>query len=1096
MATLLFYRLMLIIIKAHRGQRMKTHWILAFMAIGGLWASQGWASVKVRHLTCEYRDNPLGIDESVPRLAWQLQSDDRGTRQTAYQILVASTPDLLDSDQGDLWNTGKVVSDESCQIAYAGKTLISQQKCYWKVRVYNEADKQSDWSISAFWSMGLLTSTDWQGRWIGLQVQDSIRPVEACHWIGVPKKNQKGVNDLPGKRYYVKKFSIAVNSNIKRAQLVMAGDDSYTCWINGTQVLRGFSFASALSTDVTAHLKSGTNIIAVQVVNGMDKANPSGLLSKLVVEYANKSTEIISSDGTWRGASENSDGWNTSEYDHSAWGNVSDFGNVGIAPWGKVQMSNEDRELPARMLRKEFTVTRRVTRATAYFSGLGLSELYVNGKKVSADVLSPGLTHYTKRALYVTYDVTRLVKVGKNAMGIWLGNGRYYAPRITVPMKTLHYGAPQALLQLEIEYDDGSRRTVVTESTWRMTDQGPIRANNEYDGEWYDARMEMRGWADAGFDDSSWPLVDVVDAPQGRLAAQMIQPIRVTGTIKPLSVREPNPGVYIYDMGQNFVGWCKLTVKGRAGTAVRLRHAELLKQDGTLYMDNIRGAKVADVYVLKGSGNEVYEPRFTYHGFRYVEVTGYPGKPDLQVIEGCVVNDDMSESGTFTCSKPIINQIYKNIFWGTRGNYRSIPTDCPQRDERQGWLGDRSCEAKGETYLYDVAAFYTKWLHDMTDAQSDQGSVPDVCPPYWPLYNDNVTWPSSVVIIPGMLYEHYGDVRILERQYPTMAKWITHMTSYIKDSIMPRDTYGDWCMPPEKLTLIHSQDPTRKTKASLLGSTYFYHCLTLMAKYATILRKVEDAKRYQEQADALKSAMNAAFFDKAKGYYDNGTQTACVLPLAYNMVPEGEHERVFSHLLDKIQNETKGHIGTGLIGGQWLNRVLTERGRADISYAFATHTNYPSWGYMIKNGATTIWELWNGNTADPAMNSGNHVMLVGDLLIWLHESLAGIAPDPAIPGFKSVVMRPQMVGDLEWVSAKYNSQYGEIESSWKKGVRTEWKINIPPNARATLYVPSQSKAMISESGKAVEQVKEVKWLRDEKGCSVFEISSGRYTFTW
>ena len=399
-------------------------------------------------------------------------------------------------------------------------------------------------------------------------------------------------------------------------------------------------------------------------------------------------------------------------------------GNVPSA----VADESSARRLAARWLRKEFPVSRAVRRATVYFSGLGLSELYLNGQKVGEDVLSPGLTDYDKRVLYVTHDVTGLVRPGRNAVGVILGNGRFYAPRLRIPTRTRSFGYPKLLLQLEVEYTDGTRDVIVSDSSWELTTAGPIRANNEYDGEEYDARREMPGWANAGFDDSAWSPAQIVSAPGGKLAAQMIQPIRVTGTLKPVALAEPSPGVFIFDLGQNMVGWCRLKVRGPAGARVVLRHAETLKPDGTLYLDNIRGAKVTDIYTLNGKGPEVYEPRFTYHGFRYVEVTGFPGKPTLAALEGRVVNDDLAGAGEFSCSQPMINHIYRNILWGVRGNYRSIVTDCPQRDERQGWLGDRSAESKGESYLFDIAALYGKWTQDMADSQRPNGSICDVCP--------------------------------------------------------------------------------------------------------------------------------------------------------------------------------------------------------------------------------------------------------------------------------------------------------------------------------------------------------------------------------
>jgi alpha-L-rhamnosidase len=430
-----------------------------------------------------------------------------------------------------------------------------------------------------------------------------------------------------------------------------------------------------------------------------------------------------------------------------------------------------------------------------------------------------------------------------------------------------------------------------------------------------------------------------------------------------------------------------------------------------------------------------------------------------------------------------------------RGNYRSVPTDCPQRDERQAWLGDRSVESKGETFLFQNAPLYAKWVQDIVDAQKDTGSVSDVCPAYWPIYSDNVTWPSSLVIIPGTLYEQFGDTQVIAEAYSSMVKWIDYMSTFIVDDIMPRDTYGDWCVPPEDPKLIHSQDPARKTAGPFLGTTYFYHCLQLMTRYATLLDRPDDAQRFAALAKRLKNGLNAKFLQRDLGLYDNGAQTTSVLPLAFDMVPDDQRQRVFDHLVRKITEETRGHVGTGLVGGQWLNRVLTAGGRPDIPYGFATHTDYPSWGYMVAKDATTIWELWNGDTADPAMNSGNHVMLVGDLVIWLYEHLAGIQADPAQPAFKHIVMRPLVLGDLQFVRGSHQSPYGLIASHWRRdGRRLQWHVTIPPNTSATVSVPASAEASVTESDQPVGNALGVHVLRREPGHMVLTVVAGEYRF--
>jgi alpha-L-rhamnosidase len=755
----------------------------------------------------------------------------------------------------------------------------------------------------------------------------------------------------------------------------------------------------------------------------------------------------------------------------------------------------EARALAARMLRKEFRAAGRVVRATAYLSGLGVSELYLNGRRAGDHVLSPGLTEYDKRVFYVTYDVTGQILAGANAVGVILGNGRYWAPRVKSPIAMRNFGYPKLLFQLDLEFADGSRQTIASDESWKLTTEGPIRANNEFDGEEYDARREMAGWARAGFDDANWEPAGVVDAPKGALVAQMAEPMRVTETLKPAKITQPAKGVFVFDLGQNMVGWCRLRVSGPAGTTVKLRHAETLQPDGTLYTANLRSARAEDRYTLKGGGPETWEPRFVYHGFRFVEITGYPGEPKLDAIEGRVVHDDLRRIADFECSNALLNRLHRNILWGVRGNYRSIPTDCPQRDERMGWLGDRSVVSRGESYLHDVAAFYSKWVADIEDAQRPTGSIPDVAPAYWVLYNDGVTWPSTFVLASSMLYDQYGDRRVIERHYPAMKKWIDYMRGFLQDGLMPKNTYGDWCVPPESPTLIHSKDPARQTNGTLISTAYFYQMLRLMSRYARLTGNEADAPGYEALASGMKQAFLQRFFRADRNQFDNGTQTSSVLPLAFGLAPDDRRRAVFDALVTKIGKESDNHVGVGLIGAQWLMRTLSENGRADLAYTIATQKTYPGWGYMIGKGATTIWELWNGDTADPAMNSGNHVMQIGDLNVWFYEYLAGIRTDPDRPGFRRIVIRPYPAGDLSFVRASHDSMHGRIASHWRKsGGRFELDVTIPPNTSATVWVPAASPERVSESGKPAAEARGVKFLRQEAGVAVFAVESGVYRF--
>ncbi len=924
--------------------------VLTFIAVTTLsgCSTPNTTSLKPTTLRCEYRVNPAGIDETRPRLSWiveAVQPQARGLKQTAYRIIASSSREKLVAGTADLWDSGRVAGGSTTQITWRGKTLGSRAEVYWRVMVWDETRRGSAWSEPAYFTMGLLSAADWQGKWIGKE--ETIE-------LPKPTKDKQQDQELE------------------------------------IQALR----------------------------------------------------------------------------------------------------------LPARMARKEFQITKPVRRAVAYVSGMGLFELHVNGRKAGDHVLSPNLTQYDKRVFYVTHDVTALLQEGPNAVGLLLGNGRWWAPRLRQPVPMVMYGTPRAIAQIDIEHTDGSRTVVATDETWRVTDAGPIRTNNEFDGEEYDATLEMPAWAMTGFDDSKWQPPVPVKPPDGKLVAQMAEPLKVIETLKPKSVKEMRPGLFIADMGQNMVGWCRLKVRGPQGTTVQLRFAETLQPDGTLYTANLRSALVTDRYTLKGTKSvEMWEPRFTYHGFRFVEITGFPGRPTPESIEGRVVHDAMTPIHDFTSSNDLLNRIHRNIVWGIKGNYRSIPTDCPQRDERQGWLGDRSMVSRSEAYIHDVAAFYSKWEQDIEDSQRPAGSVPDVAPSYWQFYNDSVTWPGTFLLVPGMLYEYYGDTRAIERHYPAMKKWVMYMRGFLKDGLIGKDSYGDWCVPPEDPKLIHSKDPARVTDKTLIASAYFIHLERQMARYGRLIGKGEEAAEFEDHAAKMQAAFQRRFYNAERGLYDNGTQTSSVLPLSFGLTPEGERAKVFGNLVTRIGSESKNHIGVGLIGAQWLMRALSDNGRADLAYTMATQTMYPGWGYMISKGATTIWELWNGDTADPAMNSGNHVMQIGDLGIWLYAYLAGIRPDIEKPGFAHVVLKPVMPGDLTFVRASHASPRGRIESHWRKnGARVEWDVTVPPNSTATIYVPARSGNDVTESGASAAKAQGLRFSRMETGSAVFEAVSGRYRF--
>ncbi|MDX2191540.1 MAG: family 78 glycoside hydrolase catalytic domain [Bacteroidota bacterium] len=811
----------------------------------------------------------------------------------------------------------------------------------------------------------------------------------------------------------------------------------------------------------------------------------------------------------------------------SEWSPVSTFTIGLISPndW-KAKWIGLDKTMPnerpssiiplvaGRMLRKESAITKTVKSATLYVSAAGLYEFYINGNRVGDAVLAPALSQMEKRVFYNTYDVSKLIKTGKNAFGSYLGAGRYtslrplqeatgewsttkYKPTDTLPGYKPRY--PKLLAQMNITYTDGSKESIITDNTWKITTNGPITRNNEYDGESYDATKEQTGWDKPGFNDAQWLTAQLVESPSPLICSENKQPIKVMETLKPISVKELKPGVFIVDMGQNMVGWAKLKVKGSKGSTVKMVFSELLKPDGSLYLDNMRTAEVTDYYTLKGDPNgESLEPKFTYHGFRYVEISGFPGKPDLNSIEGKVVHDALPVVGSFSCSNDIMTQLHKNAYWGIRGNYRSMPTDCPQRDERFGWLGDRSVEAKGEAYIFRNVTLHNKWMQDINDATLDNGSVPDVAPTHngmVKIYNDGVVWPSCFIIIPNVIYQQTGDSKLIERNYDQMVKWAKYMRTFMSNGLIGKNTYGDWCMPPERLDIIWSQDPKRQTSGVLMSSCYLYYDFKLIASYAKMLGKSEDVTYFENEAANIRKAINDILFNRGSFLYDNNSLSSSLLPIGMGVVGEDFKEKVFQNTIQKLVVEHQTKMGTGLIGGQWLMKTLTDNGRPDLAYTLATNTDYPSWGYQIVRGATTIWELWNGDKARPDMNSGNHVMLLGDVIIWMYESVGGIANANKSVGFKKIKMRPELSDKVKFAKASHISLYGNISSEWRtEGKNFIWNIEIPVNTSATVEIPAVDESVVVANGVPAHKSEGVKFVKLENGRAVYEVGSGKYAF--
>jgi alpha-L-rhamnosidase len=754
-------------------------------------------------------------------------------------------------------------------------------------------------------------------------------------------------------------------------------------------------------------------------------------------------------------------------------------------------------------IRKAFRISGPVRRATVYASARGLFDLYLNGSPVSPDVFAPEWTDYHKRIHYRTYDVTGLVRPGVNAMGAILGDG-WYSGYVGWQETRGRYGLETSLLlQLEIELEDGSRQIVVTDDSW-LCAAGPILCSDFMMGETYDARHELTGWDQPDYDDSEWSAVRGVEPPTAVLVAQRSEPVRRVETINPVSVKEISPGVFIYDLGQNISGWVRLQVRGPAGTRVMLRHGERLNPEGTLYTENLRRAKATDVYVLRGEDEEVWEPRFTFHGFQYVEVTGLPGRPREGTVTGCVVHSATSPAGRFECSHPGINRLWLNGLWSQKDNFLSIPTDCPQRDERLGWMGDAQVFSRTATYNMDVAAFFTKWMIDVEDAQTPDGIFPDTAPRLREETNfvglDGLCgaagWADAGVIIPWTIWRMYDDRRIIERHWKAMTAWLEWIDRHNPTGLRVNElgnNYGDWlCIPSDTTFRTHS--PMK----NLLATAYWADDAAKMARMAKEIGRKKDADRFRRMFERVRKAFQKEFV------LDNGrltveTQTAYLLALAFDLLPAKIRTAAARHLVEDIKG-LNWHLSTGFIGISHLNLTLTAVGRPDVAWRLLLNEDYPSWLYPVRHGATTIWERWNGWTAEdgffnPQMNSFNHYSL-GSVGEWLYRCAAGIELDPEVNGFRQFLIRPYPGGGLKYAGASYQSLQGTIESRWQRqGDRLTFDVAIPANTQARVYVPSDKGTPVHEGDHLAEEVQDIKALGREGQFAVYGVPAGRYRFT-
>ena len=904
--------------------------LIAFTSLHDV-AAKGTA-FRVTDLRCEYKTDPVGIDASRPRLGWRLESNRRGTVQTAYEIRAAKNEDALKTPADCVWSTGRVQSDQCIHVEYGGPAMNTGERLYWQVRAWDNWGNGSDWSPSAFWEMGILSSSDWKADW--------IRP------------------DVP--------------------------EDT---------------------------------------------------------------------------------------------------------------MSN-----PCPMLRKEFRLKERIRSARAYITCLGLYLAEINGKPVGNDLFTPGWTAYQKRLQVQTYDVSSILRPGQNAVGVTLGDG-WYRGYMTWDKQNRKYGDKLALLfQMRVSYEDGTEELIVSDASWKSSNSGPIRLSSIYNGETYDARLELPGWNSPGFNDAGWSGVAVADERKDILVAQVGPPVRRMEEIRPVKIFKAPNGDTVVDMGQNMVGWVRLKTNRPTGTEIILRHAEVLDKFGNTYFANLRSARQTNRYILKGSGPETFEPHFSFQGFRYVTVSGFPGEPPLDAFTGVVVYSEIPQTGWFECSNPLVNRLQQNILWGQKGNFLDVPTDCPQRDERLGWTGDAQVFARTACFNADVASFYTKWLRDLAADQQPGGAVPHVIPNILSLnkpagQSAAAGWADAAVVLPWTVYLCYGDRRILEEQYPSMKAWVDYVRNRAGQRFIWNSdfTFGDWLM----FHSTRSDYPGAATDKDLVATAYFARSAELLSRTAGVLGRLEDEALYRGVFENVCRAFQDEFVTPNTRLSSN-TQTAYALALAFDLLPEGQRAGAAFRLAEDVRSFK--HLTTGFLGTPLLCSVFTEFGYVDEAYQLLNRSDYPSWLYPVTRGATTIWERWDGIKPDSAfqdegMNSFNHYAY-GAIGEWLQRFVAGIEIDETRPGYKHIIIRPYPGGGLTYAKARLFTLYGWTASEWKiRHGRMSLAVEVPPNTTATLFPPSAKTGDMTESGKPLSRVEGVRVVMD-RGKTILELGSGRYVFSW
>ncbi|MDZ5619720.1 family 78 glycoside hydrolase catalytic domain [Nocardioides bizhenqiangii] len=1074
--------------------------VLALLLVAGLTvavqvsvapaATSATSGIEVAALTTNGRTNPLGIPGEPPSFGWASTASTRSVVQSAYELRVAGSESALAS--ADVWDSGKVESRRQVDVAYDGPALAAQTRYYWQVRVWDGTGEVSAWSEPAWFETGMLSASDWG----------------SAEWVGAPPGNE-----VDRWTDYTAEFDFTIQNHAFAAFIRAAQPGNGYMWqvsvadgtprfrphvrVNGAyQLLDNKSISSVVSVD---ELLSGQHTMTVQVDGstittsidgeqidtrtharhakgfvGFRSDHANGSFEKFTVLRA----EVVAESGE---TLLDTDFTNGNPFSAGQWG---DGGLVFDKPTDALYQST-DAHRP--LLRRDFSTEdgKTVTRARVYASARGIYELNINGEKVGDQFLAPGFTDYTDRIQAQTYDVTELVSSGENVFGAELADG-WWAGKVGMWGPGV-YGTQLSLIaRLRIDYSDGSSQWIDTDDTW-TTHHGPYAFTDNIDGETYDAQHEQTGWDQPGFDDSGWRPVRVVPSATDLLVPQGDEPVRATEELSVVERTEPTDGAFIYDLGQNMVGVARMELQGEAGDTVRIRYGEELNPDGTLYTANLRAAKVTDYYEFAADGTVTYEPKFTQHGFRYLEIAGIATPPAAEDVTGVVWGSDLPATGALETSSPMLNQLASNISWGQRGNFLSIPTDTPARDERLGWSGDINVFAPTASYLRDTRAFLSKWMSDMADTQFANGDLPGIAPepPGVGCCGSGTGWSDAGITVPYALWDSYGDASIARQFYPVMTDFMDYLRAHTGPDLIDqgRGGWGDW---------LHLDDPT---PTAVMGTAYLAEDARMMAEMAAALGKDADAAEYAALSEDARAAFANAFID-ADGTVSGNSQTGYAMALGMDLVPDDLRDEVGARFVAKLA-ASDNHLTTGFLGTPWLLPALSSIDRDDLAYTLLMHEDYPSWGYEVAKGATTMWERWNsimpdGSFGDVSMNSFNHYAYgaVGD---WMYENVGGIAADE--PGYKRSRIAPKVGGGLTHGAGELKTVYGLLASSWQQtGDGIAMQVTVPVNTTAEVHVPARTRWAVTEGGAPAGDVDGITFLRMEDGVAVFEVGSGDYDF--